>query len=333
MLALGGLLTSVNSVRAGEKIQITDSPEKVNLPKDLAPLPSESYRRAIPSGDSGPGTVFPQPNQPMVIPNRKLEDMIEQKKNWIFRSPNAVDQDRFEEAFGVRKYELNSLGKAQKSSQERYFEAGDDRKDGRPAKDALGRDTARGKRDLDSTGRFSRENEGEDQPGIIQELNPAPLFNWTSPSDASSPMNSMFKGRSIIPSGLDQPGFGDRGPAQPVRDNNPSQNSFQKAWDMRRAPLGKFADPINDPGDATRSFMNPIAARKASIPPPGASSGQLDGLFPTGANSPSAARSESFAPIGDRKWGTPTIIPAAASPSIPRPLIKPSVLEIPRAKF
>src|SRR5579862_2600116 len=71
------------SLYAGEKIKITGSDDKVSLPKEGEKefVPPDLFPSRINPGDAGQGPSLLPPKQPILIPNRKMEQMLDQQKN------------------------------------------------------------------------------------------------------------------------------------------------------------------------------------------------------------------------------------------------------------
>lgn len=334
-------LLSLANALAGEKIKLTESPEKIEIPKEPTPLPGIGSLPKIGSGEVGANTVFPVPGPPMVLRSPKLEEALDRKKNWIFGTPDSFDRNRtIEETYGVRKYELDEMGKKSKSQQDRYFESKSDssRSDraqpGRPDRDR--QDGLDGRNSLEPKNGLNNPDDPDEKRGIIPELNPAHLFNWSLPSDPFSQVGTVFKGGSVIPRGFTDPGMGAPSPVgAAARDPAQPRSNFERAWDLRNQPFGRFTDPINDPADATRSVLNPISARKPSAPAPETAVGKSSDPFNFGySTAPVSTRPDVLGGTRDYRSATGPFTPPAAAPvSAPRIQPKPAVLEIPRPRF
>ena len=342
---LAGALLFGEVAWAGEKIQITDSPEKIELPKDgktQIPLEPRFLPPRIGSSESGKNTVMPQPNQPLIMRNPKLEERFDRRKNWMFDSPNSFDRDRaIEETFGIRKYELNNLEKRPKGAVERYLQSDkDDRttsKSGRLSRE-LGREGLNPRDDFDPTARWSGRDDSDPEeaaPGIIPELNPAQLFDWNIGTDPAPQLGGFFRGNSALPRAIGESPFGQALPGQGgVSSASPGLREFERSWDYRKSPLGTpFGDPISGQPDATRAIMNPIAARKTSVPAPESSQGRFGDSFLPSSSSPASVRPDFLGPERTRSSSPMFSPPAAAPVRTPMMQPKPGVLEIPRPKF
>ncbi len=345
----GALLLGVGALPtadAGEMFHIIGSTNQLERPAPPTPsvLPSESFldRRLTP-GESSQGPALPPPGQSILIPTPKLEELIDRKKNWMFESPNSLDRDRaLEETFGVRKYEFTGIEREPKGAVERYFEASKEtsRRSRTPTdsnsttrRDGLDRELATGS--LTGAGP-DRSGETQD-PGIIEGLNPAPLFNWGTRPDTLSQFGRTTPGTPIFNPGLAPAPFGATPPGE--QRGSPSAvnglSTTERSWDFRRSPLGGMSDPINNPVDPTRSVINPISARKPSAPSLDSVEKGPAGSLSFGRTLP-VATSPSF--LGGSGSGAlpgafnskPALGGPAAAPS-QRP--KPMILEIPRPVF
>jgi len=284
--------------------------------------------------------MLPQPNVPSVVRNPKLDEFLDRKKNWIYDSPNSVDRDKaLNEIFGVRKYELNGFQKENKSAVDRYFESGKKKPtNGKDSKDPWTQNGRSSRNELDSSGRMGARDESQaaESAGIIPELNPAPLFNWDMGPDALSRVGSGLNKSSILPRGLGEPGFGQKIIDQPVIQPNSTPREFERGWDVRKSPLmgGALNDPINSSVDATRSFMNPVSVKKASVPPPESSQGRMGEASAFGGGLPASTRPDFLGSGRDKAFGAPVFSPPLATP-VSSPLVqpKPAMLEIPRPRF
>jgi hypothetical protein len=340
-------LLVATETRAGEQIKITTPSNKAGLPTELPKEqiipPSDIMRSRINGGESGQGPVLPAPNQPAIMRDPKLEELYFRKKNWMmYDSPNAVDRDEVGEVFGVRKYDLDKLDKRPKGDLERIYEASKDAKNARAhaAKDGIiregrARDGLSGPNDLDAKGRLSsREDPQNGEPGgIIQELNPALLFNWTPAPDGLAQFGSSLNRNSILPRGIGEPAFGQKLPMPSAPGQ--TQRDIERLWDSKKAPLGRLTDPINDQSDVTRSIMNPITARKPSIPAPESAQPRIGETAPAfGSIAPLAPRSDYFNGGRERTGAGPGFTSPVATP-VSSPVIqpKPMILEIPRPRF
>jgi hypothetical protein len=330
---------------AGEPIQITKSPEKVDLPKDPAKdvnLPQGLFNSRVNGGESSQGPVLPAPSTPVLLSNPKLEELLRQKKNWL-EAPNGSDHDQgqaIEQIFGIRKYELNNGEKRSKGDLERIYDSGQDERGGkgsRSAKDRSSREGATDRSDKGNSPSGPGDGDANDPRGIIPELNPAYLFNWT-PQDSMSQFGGAAWRSSFLPRPMEDPIFGQRSAVQPGHDvQQQGARDIEKLWNAQKAPLGRINDPINVQADVTRAIINPISAMKASAPPPVAPQPALSSETTPTLGSiapPLSARSEAFTFGGDKSGASSMFSPPAASaargPSI-QP--KPAMLEIPRPKL
>jgi hypothetical protein len=327
----------------GEKFKITDSPDQVQLPKDQE-LRSAPGADKITGGESSRGPLLPPPNAAPVR-SPKLDEFIDRKKNWLFDSSNTTDRrdPSLQEIYGVRKYDLDGWDKKPKSQTEKYFESKDAKKTGNSKNGANpstpGSDPMSNRSDSGKNGRFGdrEEPQAAESAGIIQALNPAPLFNWDSGPDTGARVGSSLNRGSILPRGFADTPFGQRPFAQPTSTlNSAPQRELERPWEYRKSPaVGRLGDPINDSSDSTRSFMNPISARKASVPAPESVQSRMgESTSPFGSSAPTVSTRPDFFSPTTKPISAPSYSPPVATPaSSPILSPKPALLEIPRPKF
>ena len=316
------------SALGGERFNITESTNIVEIPdnkESLVPTPS-FFRSQISGGESTKGPAVPPPAPPVMIPNSKLEELVDRKKNWAFGSPNDVDRNRaLEESMGIRKYEMNGLEKKPKGAVERFLQGNNDRdsKASRPSNDRTNRDTD------DATA----DALGPRRAGIIEELNPAYLFDWDIKPGSLNAMGDSMRVNTLFPRGPAAAGFGPTVPGQPLQNPNPGIGAIDRRSNTRGTPLSRINDPINDLVDPTRSVLTPITARKADPTTQDSSRSSYGESFAFGVSSPLSTRSDFFSSSQAKVYSTPAARPAAGPASAPPPQPKPMILEIPRPKF
>jgi hypothetical protein len=268
-----------------------------------------------------------------------MEEMLDQRRNWMYKSPNELDRDKeIKEILGVRDYEMNGVGKRSKSVVERQFEGDKSRLDKnnrgnteRPGLDGTTPETAATKAGLDPTGRYTDE---KGDRSVIPELNPVYLFNSPLADEATASFGSGFGRKSILPSGIPDPRFGVGTPPPGFLQGPQQQRDFQTLWDSQKTPFSRIADPINDPTDATRTVMDPFAAKKPAVAAPAAVQSSGGDAFGFGSSLPSGGRSDFLGPSTFRGPAAPSYTPPASAPvSAPALQSKPAVLEIPRPRF
>lgn len=346
VLFTGAMLSVLPAARAGEKFHIIGPTNSVELPAppSKSVLPTEGFLGGrLSPGESSKGPAVPPPGQSILIPTPKLEELIDRKKNWMFDSPNTLDRDRaLEESFGIRKYEFTGVEKEPKGAVERYFEAskensrrlnGSNNSSSMGQRDALDREIRDGTLTGSSPERFKETQD----PGIIEGLNPAPLFGWGTRPDTLSQFGRTTPANPFFNPGLAPAPFGAVPPGE-KRENNSAGNNFsttERSWDFRRSSLGGMNDPINSPVDPTRSVINPISARKPA--PPSLDSAERSpaaslsfGRTMPVSTSPSFLSGSASGPLSGAFNARPAPAGPAAGPS-QRP--KPMILEIPRPAF
>jgi hypothetical protein len=276
------------------------------------------------------------------VRNPKLDEFIDRKKNWIYESPNAVDRDQaIQEIYGVRKYELESWDKKPKTQYEKYFDSKDGKRAGpgkTGARTSSSSESQSNQTEMDRHGQFGDQEESPaaEGAGIIQALNPAPLFNWDTGQDATARFGSPMNRTAITPRGFGDAPFGQKPFGQStISGSSTGSREMERTWDYRKSPaLGGMGDPINDSPDLTRAIMNPISARKASVPAPEASQSRAGNSFGFPSSAPASMRPDSFGFGRDKPMGAPSFTPTPAAPaSSPALSTKPAMLEIPRPRF
>lgn len=346
VLCAGAMLWAARPAFAGEPLRITGSTNRVGLPVPPGEpvLPTDSFlNRQLSPGESSQGPVLPPPGQSILIPTPKLEELVDRRKNWMFDSPNSLDRDRaLEETFGIRKYEFSGTEKKAKGAVERYFEAS--KENSRRSKSGKEPDSLRGRDPLDRDPGDSQlmgsdpDRPGETQePGIIEGLNPAPLFNWETRPGTLSQFGQTLPGSSAFGSGLAPVPFGQAVPGE-RRESQPTGNALSttgRSWDLRRSPLTGVGDPINNPIDPTRSAINPISARKPVAPASDlADKGPERSSLPLGRTMPVSTTPGFFSGSSERLSSPFNSKPAPAGPAAaPSQRPKPMILEIPRPMF
>lgn len=334
-LCLGAMLGLALPVIAGEKFTITGSTNSIQLPKpnNDALLESQDFGESrISGGESSRGPVLPPPSQTMIVPSSKLEELLDRKKNWLQQSPETLDRDRIEETFGIRRYEFNGLGAKPRQAMERYFEATKDDKSSSTSPGGRNEPSERGE-----LGRATRESPlggGVQRSGIIEELNPAYLFDWEARPDSMSQFGDGLHRNSIFTRGVGASPFGQTFPGSPARDDRSATKLTERSWDFRNSELGGFKDPINDPIDPTRSAINPTSPRKAAAPSSDPGQSRVVSGFAFGGGSSMSTRPSFLDGFQGTAPGAPNFKPSTIGPAKAPPVqAKPMILEIPRPSF
>jgi len=340
-----------NGSLAGEKIRFTDQSEKIASPgKGL----KEDFSRPFDLKRSGPSGAevapLPPPSPSGKTRDPKVDEWIDQKKNWIFNTPSKLDSEAvLKEIFNVREYKFDELGSERKSKSaiDRYFErAAQDRKEisARYRGNAKDRTTAND-RDAE-TSRIEDDRAEEDsitalptEPGAPSSISPgteldsAPLTRRgaqlgdplsVSPGDI---MPRNFNSAEVF--GMPRRSFGG-GSGQFTAPNQRElrMQEFQKMLGATPVKPGLLADPINLQRDATRQAINPVAGG-------GPSSLSLDtGLSGIGAVQSAVGRLPISEAINPQLPSRSSLAPGVIMPSSPSFVHRPpAVLEIPRRKF
>jgi hypothetical protein len=335
----GALVVASGSAWAGEKIRFSEEGEKAARPV-LRPKPdfgsTFDLKHSAPGGaDAG----LPPPLPSNRIRDQKLEEFLDQKKNWIFVTPTDSDA-ALKEMFNVREYKLDDLGADSKSKStiDRFFE-----REAEARSELSSKLNARGKGAEDND--LSKEAAETDtivglplEQGLRSSIAPTPELDpnaWgrgpglgnplsVAPGDFSpknfNAADVLGLPRRILGSGSGQ--FFDQEKREQRLDE------FQKSLGVTPA---RPADPINLQNDVTRQPLNPIVGIGA--PPAGTA---LD----TGLKPPAGGLSGTMfrPPISDLITARPPLgsslaptMPAPASPTFFQP--RPAILEIPRRKF
>jgi hypothetical protein len=338
---LFAFLYAASSANAGEKFRITGT-NAVELPSDSS---KEAPRDFLPSKISpGEGTEAPNlpvPSQPGLVRTPALDDWLDRKKNWMFDTPNSLDRDQaMHEIFGVRDYEFTGMEKKPKSRIQQFLESDNDKKNGTNSKrspddGSMARDPLAKQHEIDSSGRYNErpETQKSESVGIIPALNPAYLFNWRVGPDSLSQTPVEVGWTSVLPPALGDQGFAQKVPNTPNKESTQGSRIGGQPWDLQKMPLGRLNDPINDQLDGTRYPLNPIGARKTTVPlgePARAGSGDT---LAVGNIAPVSSHPDLF-PANRSLPTAPSFVPSAASPA-QAPLVqaRPAVLDIPRPRF
>ncbi len=335
------LLLAAGVALAADKIRFSEQPENTTSPNQQ-PKGDLSHPFERKQGSPGGIDVGPLPPPPNAnnVRDPKLEEWIDQKKNWMFVTP--ADSDRaVEEMFNVREYKFDELGggKKPKSQIDRYFEHAAE---------------ARRKMSSKLDNRTKGSDEGEDEAveggsivglplesGAFSPIQPTSDLDpsaWGrrgpelgNPASASPGDPSPRNFNSIEVLGLRRRGFGG-GSSQFFGQEQREQRleEFQKTLGIvNPVRPALLRDPINLQIDGTRQPINPILGTGSPGIGTGLDTG-LRGVGSAGLGGPS--------PISDiissRPVSGSSLSPAVRIPSAPvvfQP--RPAVLEIPRRKF
>jgi hypothetical protein len=316
-------------------IKVTGATNAVNIPtsRSLDELfkPGDALGSRIKVTEPSYAPVLPLPGSASPVMNRQLQEFLDKKNNWMLQSPQVEDRDAaLKRIFGVKETDFSGAEQKPKSAVERFFQSDREQRAENSDMNPLNR------KEQDPSNRFNpgRDLSFQDRPsgGIIPELNPALLFQGDV-----VPLN-MIEGRERELRGLSSPQFGETPERSPLNLADPqksqSQRDFERLLDPRKPAYGRWNDPINQQSDATRLIINPITARKPSVPLTESAQGRTPDALGMAANSPLGTRPDLPSHARTTPLGGSSMAPAIAAPAA-GPVVqpKPPVLEIPRPKF
>jgi hypothetical protein len=328
-------------IRAGEKIKISESDGKIELPSksqkdDILSKPFDFLKSR---GDGDGGSLAPSLPPPFTQRGSLRKDKPEEK-HWIQGTSEKFDQEAvLKEIFKIREYDLESLAKKPESSLSGILEsdgnAGDKPSEATAPGDPLTshETTPMGRSNVAHRNRTLMEEDSFGSTTPNSELNLNQLLN---PNQMRDPL-------ATAPAGMMPAPF--RGRFEPMQNRaTPLQNGrsrerelrsqeFDKLLGTRKSFLSPLNDSINSQTDSTRQEMNPITGRKmgengSAINPPGVSD-SLTGLNGSSRN-PLTGFTDS---LNMRAPGGSSLAPAFTPPPV-TPVSQPKqVFEIPRRKF
>jgi hypothetical protein len=331
---LWALLMQVQAA-TGQRIEVIGQTNSLELPPSRRSIEelSRSTDFLGPRLQAEPGyaPVLPPPGVSSPVINKNLRDYLDQKKNWMLQPPRTNERDEMKRILGVKDYQAPDV--TRNSGRDRFAES--DRSQKRPgAQENSDRNNRTSETDpLSRMGADSGSWFREGPAGIIPELNPALLFETRIGPEG------MFDSREKEPRAFGLPQFGGT-VGQPVsqssdREKNQGQKEFERMLNQRQPVVSRWNDPINQQSDATRSILNPITARRPSVPAPEQAPTRSEDAFAASTAMPSVTpRHDFLAPTRSMPLGGSSLAPVIAAPQT-APLVqpKPAVLEIPRPKF
>jgi hypothetical protein len=332
---------------AGEKIRFSDEPDKA---ASSSKRPKADLSRPFDSNQSAPGGTEATPLAPPPPASKtrdpKVEELIDQKKNWIFSTPSKADSDSaLKEMFKVREYKLDEVGtdRRPKSAIDSYFEhEAEARKEISAKLNARGKDSETGNKEADAAEsnsivglpleqgtRSAISPASELEPGAWARKGSAELGSpiSASPGDLNS---RNFHSADVL--GLPRHGSGS-GPGQFFGQERREQRleEFQKTIGViNPGRPALLRDPINLQSDGTRQPLNPVLGTGS----PGIGTGLDTGFRSVGGLAGPGGRSSISDLMNSRPPSGASLSPAVIMPSSPgfmQP--RPAVLEIPRRKF
>jgi hypothetical protein len=324
-------------VPAGEKIRFTDEPNNSAPPT----RPKPEFSRPFEFKPNGPGTAevtpLPPPTPNSKVRDPRIEEFIDQKKNWIFGTPPRPDsEEALKEVFNIREYKFDEVfERKSKSAVDRYFD-----RDVEARKEIGARLNARDpgemidSEDAEEISVLGLPVDQQARPSFAPGADLDPNIAARAKSDFSSAVTdgptelrpSIFNSAEVL--GFSRRDFGNEfGPSSIQEQREQRMLEFQRILSGNSG--GVLRDPINAQPDRTRQAINPIVGTRSQ----GLSSGLDGGLSSGGALSGSIGGSPISDVLAPRIPIGSSLAPAAILPAAPTFAPRPAVLEIPRRKF
>jgi hypothetical protein len=345
-LATGLMILCVTAeVGAGEKIQITEGKEKIDLPSrvpkdDLFSKPLDFLR---PSAGGGGSLI---PDLPPPVQTSPLNKDQLDKKNWLKSTSENFDPDAaLKQIFGVREYKYENLEKRSKGSLDDSWGGTSDREAQKSPGGLLDKPLSRRELEWDRRGLaadpFSRlreraqtggDSDDEIGHGSISELN---LNNLLHPTQVTDPLSRVPGG--MIRAHGDASGLGQfynqsfSGQSGRNREQELRALEFEKLLKGPAAIQKPVNDPINSAADRTRQEINPIRGNRLDEFSGPAVSAIGSESLPGFGRPP---RQGFLDNLNTKVLGSSSLTPSIVAPPPARTTeAKPPVLEIPRRKF
>jgi hypothetical protein len=352
LAAAGISLLSIVALQAGDPIKISEPVRKRELPKAGPKLEelSRSYDFLDSSKIGGPASAFqapltPSPNGNSTATLKKLEELIDHKKNWIFET--SKDTSKNSSTFGSEEdnsstASSNPFERRSSTVMENFF----NERDRNSKQDSPNDDSRRGNPAFDpgaSLFRPRNERSSSDSPGSDSGAGPNMEFNISNyfqkdrgVLDSERRMNNPLEIRSSFAQQADN--SKNEKKLQRERDEEARQAEFSRLLQPRSLTptVGGSFDILNRSVDPTRQEANPIAPRtfaspllgtvqpSSSLPSASASSSRSQ------LNGPSVAETMNFRSAVVNPLQSSSVAPAPSAPSFsPAPF----VLDIQRRKF
>lgn len=348
LLSLGG--ACLWSARGAESIRISSSPGKVGLPgsmdtnKEIEKLYGTIERKSS-AAEAQEGHLMPPGPSLGVVNSRRIQDLFEQRKNWMFVTPNMALENLNERLTGKRSgdafaldNETGNFSSKPKSTVERFWNKQDNSPNlaTRPRKDeadanndsysslqpasSVGSMVKPGrmdsKTDMQSANRHTDAVPGRVSPNSIQGI----LGNFPGATDP------------MLGRGLDN-----------LLNNRPTDQALVlqkqareeiRQWlhpDQAGLPATGPNDPINMFPDLTRREMQPVTAKAAEDYAAGKKlNPNAPGLDATSINMRPSLLEDYTGRLGAQSSLTPAVVAPSSSIYVsPQPI----TLEIPKRKF
>ncbi len=347
-IGLAGLAAAALSslCTAGEPIKFSEPSSKVTALVPDAPRPaSKSFDFLKPDAPSAPNVDAPttsRPNTPESPMNKRLKELLDKQRNWIFLRPEDWKQSSTADDL-LNPDKTDRPGREGKNSQvlERFFSAPEPKKRSSnsqaPAPDPV---FERGSQELRSTSplRFGRETG--------KSLDNKSGFSWDRWFNQNESANPSGRNKDA-PSGLFDSLDSNPSANLPNTRGSPEKTRAQQAQEARADSFKKLLerptpqsviagekDLINSAVDTTRQPLNPVLG--ASWEDYTRSVKGLDPLNPFPGNGPGARNSRSLFGddlaariLGKGGYSSPVITPTPNLPTV----AKPASFEFPARKF
>lgn len=351
-----GLVVAILALLAGrieagaapdDRIHVSRTTNVVTLPgtnskqTDWEKFEGPDAGKAPGQGPTGIPFVAPSSPVPLMIPNQRFQERMDQQRNWIFQTPDMLNQGMTaEEALNVREIRMDGQEGKPKKTVERYLESAD--RNPQPT-NRLKSDSFDFE-DRDHSNPFARmvSPAGYELGGSMgrAESTLSNVFDLNRLSLAPNPAAASFPGNSLIPV---------EASLTPIlgRDGIGRLDGFQQRQlqaDERFQRLlrpgdygpssGGLKDPINLFGDTTAKELQPVTANRISDLIKGNNKANWVGSL-QGDNSLGRPLQAGILEDLNRK----VLGPSSLSPAMDLPVRTPSfqpmpvVSELPRRKF
>jgi hypothetical protein len=332
----GALLLFSAQARGGEKIQITDEPDKREIPKpnDNDPFGNKPLD-FLRGGGNSMSPVLPAPALNKNSLKNKTDD-----DNWIFGK--TLDQEAaLKEIFKIRDYDPEARDRKPKTAVERVFGRESDRDRKGQSRSARQKDDkfdpAEPGLDDRLKSPLTRSEEEELQASQpIAELNFKELLHPEQSAEYRSRFTLDIHGRLTHPLALSQ--FGNQSLSTSTSQNKQRELRLQEFERMLPGPKllsNPLLDPIRTQEDSTRMEVNPVVGRRTEEAAMDSSSTSVNPLAGLPGQRP-GSRSQVFDTFSPRSLGLSAGVSANPMPSSRAPSImqgKPAVLELPKRAF
>jgi hypothetical protein len=318
----------------GEKIQITDEPDKRDIPK---PSDNDPFGKPLeflrPSGDSM------TPWLPAPALNKNTRKAKADEENWIFGE--TLDQEAaLKKIFSIRDYDPEARDRKSKTAVERVFGRESDRDRKSQSRSARQKDDEFDPSEPGSDDRLksplSRSEEEElkaSQP--IAELNFKELLHPDQSPEYRSRFTLDIHGK-LTHRGLGQ--YGNQSLSTSTSQSKQRELRLQEFEKMLPGPKllsNPLLDPIRTQEDSTRLEVNPVVGRRSEDSAMDSTSTAVNPLAGLPGSRP-GNRSQIFDTFSPRGLGLSAGVGANPMPSSRGPSImqgKPAVLELPKRNF